>query len=312
MANTKNAANGTLSSVELFKENFETQFEDHKIETAIKYSTSILSSYCKRDFEEKEYISYLSGSGDYLLVIPNMPIKRIYDVSPDVYQGIKITLDNSVYSLNYLIDSKKIELSIIDFDGEEEIVKITFADNQRLSDIVDSLNAIPEITATLHTNDENEPSRKLRPVNGIIVSGQTDWLEFYKSDLQLKFIKEPDTDNVIRFNRKLSFGYENVYIRYLAGYKLYKTGIEEDSSSSSESEEEIMPDIPLDLSYLCNKLAFVLLNESEDGFKLGNITSERLGDYAYTKSSVEVSQVVKMLGDDKKLLDKYVYKELTW
>jgi hypothetical protein len=306
-----------LSNTTLFKQDFpNTTYTDPTIINAINLSTAILSNYCKRNFEKATYIEYLSGNGDNNLILPNYPVLKVTDISPDVYNGILITVDNTVYSCNFYSDQTSITFTVIDFDGEEVETVLLYSDFPRLSDLVTEINTIDNLTATLESTYDNEPSRKIKPDNGLIISGRQDYLCFYKADFDLKWIKEPSTDNVLRLNRQLTYGFENIYVKYSAGYVYpIEPPTSSDSSSSSSSSEEVVIEtstVPLDLTNLCNKLAYVLIGEGSDGIVGVGYKSERLGDYQYTKNDNSNSPVNQLLFEEKRILDRYIKKQLTW
>lgn len=290
-----------LSTVTLFKQDFpNTDYTDVNIGNAINLATTILENHCNRNFERKDYIDYINGSGDNSIILKNYPIVKVSDISPDIYHGIQLTVGSAVYSCNYSSTSTAITFNVIDFDGTEVESELLYATYPRMSELVVAINLLDNLTATLTSQYDNEPSRKIKPDNGLIISGQTDWISFYKSDLQLKWLLDPQTDNVIKVDRGLSFGYENVYVKYSAGY-IYPS----DSPLVSGN-------VPLDLTNICNKLVYTLLVENDEGIKSGIFKSENLGDYSYTRFDHNNSVVNQLLLDENQILSKYIYKELTW
>jgi len=290
-----------LSTITLFKRDFpNTTFADGEISSALILATDILENYCNRNFESTEYIEFPTCYSDQYIVVPNYPITKISDISPDLYNGIKISVDNTIYALNYTSDDISITFNTIELDGTETETIILYASAYKMSDLVVDINLITGVTAEIATQYGNEPSKKIKQDNGMILGGQKDWLNFYKTDLQMKWSKEYKTDNIIKVNRKL---YNELYIRYTAGYIF--------------PDDTVTPtvdgNVPNDLINVCNKLAYTLMNEgAADNLQTGIYKSEKLGDYAYTKFDNADSPVTQLLLADKDTLSKYVYKILTW
>ncbi len=301
-----------LSNTTLFKRDFpNADFTDQTIINALQLSTDILINYCNREFEYGTYTSYLSGSGDRYLILPIYPIDRVLDISTEIYDGINLTVDSGVYSATIYSDSTKLTVDITDLDGDITSTEILYADYQRMSDIVTELSAITELTVTLSSQYNNEPSRKIKPDNMIVLGGQTEYIRFYKSDLAIKFVREDKTDDVITFNRALNSGNANIYVKYRAGY-IYPVEDDGESSSSESDEVYITYTVPNDLINICNKLAYTLMTEGNaENLQTGIYKSESLGDYSYTKFDNN-SPVTQLLLADKNTLSKYVHKVLTF
>jgi len=301
-----------LSNTTLFRRDFpNTTYTDQSIINALQLSTDILINYCNREFEYGTHTSYLSGSGDNYLILPIYPIDRVLDVSTDLYNGINITVDSSVYSATIYSDSTKLTVDITDLDGDITSTYILYSLNPRMGDIADELSGITDITVTLSSQYDNEPSRKIKPDNMIILGGNTEYIMFYKSDTSIKFVKENKTDDVITFNRALNSGNANIYVKYRAGY-IYPVEEDGDSSSSESDEVYITYTVPNDLINICNKLAYTLMTEGNaENLQTGIYKSESLGDYSYTKFDNN-SPVSQLLLADKQTLSRYVRKTLTW
>lgn len=290
----------TLSTVTLFKEDFpDTTFTDQHITLNLSLATDILENYCNRQFESQEYIESVNGVGDNYIILPNYPITKISDISPDLYDGIKISVDNTIYSVGYAISNTSIIFTSIDFDGVEVETELTYATYPRMSQLSTAINSISGLSTELSTQYENEPSKKLKKDYGMIIGGQTDYLQFYKIDLQLKYSVKNKTVDVVEVNRNL---YNSTYIRYTAGY-VFPDDI---------SIPAISGTVPRDLSYVCNKLANLMLNSSVQDYTNPDLKSESLGDYSYTKFSKDTSSVISLMADEDKILSRYIRKTLTF
>lgn len=289
-----------LSTITLFKQDFTgTSYTNPQIQNALDLSTAILSNYCNRTFGTSEYIEYKEGKGDNYIVLGNYPITRVSDISPDLYNMIKIDVSNTVYALNYYSDDTSITFTVIGFNGVEVTNSIDYADYPTISQLVAEITALANITATNQSTYDNEQSKKIKPDNGMIIGGQSDWINVYKADYQTKWQIEDGTDNVVELNRNLS---GDLYVRYTAGYTLPDDTV----------DPVVAGNVPLDLSNICNKLAYVLLKENTDGVQGGIFKSEKLGDYQYTRFDNTDSPTSQLLIEENKVLSRYIYKTLTY
>jgi len=298
-----------LSTVYLYKlDNPSDTNTDANIQNALTTATSFLENYCKRNFERATYIDALDGYGTSTLVLPNYPVTAVYDVAPYIYPGPYITVSGAVYSCNYQISTVGITVSVIDFEGVETTNTLLWATYPKMSDLVTAITGLANITCSISSEYDNEPSRHMVQDNGLIISGQSDYINFYKQDTQNKYLIDPESYNMLKSICSFPFGTKNIYVKYQAGYLYFVDNV-------GHTGLTVTGTVPQDLISITNGLTGTLLSISANASKNYSLQSERLGDYSYANvlyNGKPVNEVQAYLDSVKGLLDKYIYKVLTW
>jgi hypothetical protein len=298
-----------LSTVYLYKLDHPSDTNtDGNIQTALNTATSFLENYCKRSFERTTYVDALDGYGTSTLVLPHYPVTAIYDVAPHLYQGPYITVSGSVYSCNYQISTTGITLTTISFDGVEVINTLLWSTYPKMSDLAAAITALANLTCTISSEYVNEPTRHIMQDNGLIISGQSDYLRFYKQDISNKYVIDTESYNMLKSESGFPFGVKNIYVRYQAGYLYYVDNV-------GHTGLTVTGTVPRDLVAICNGLTGTLLALSSNTAKNYSLQSESLGDYSYANvlyNGQPVNEIQAYLDSIKGLLDKYINKVLTW
>lgn len=282
---------------------------DATITQALNVATAYIENYCDRLFERANYTEYHDGYGENRIYVKQYPIISVSNVAYNLTDVISVTpTENNVYSVTYTSNDSAIVLTTNYSNAASYTNTFTFASYPTMDDINTAINNITNVSSEVISTYVNDPTYLLRPLNGIIRDGNTEWLGYYRQDNYMSWVIDPETDNVLYTSCGLPSGIKNIFIKYTAGY-IYPV------DNVGHTALDVAGTVPTDLTNLCNRLTSSIIGDMATGSTNYSLQSERLGDYSYsivTYNGIPQSTIEAFYLSYKGILDKYKRKNLTW
>ncbi len=259
-------------------------FKD-QISSIITGVSDEVQRHCARDFEKKEHLLWLDGTGSRLLFLPEYPINIIYQMSINREVGAEITFAESL-GTNANVDFDGTTLRLIDFDltGKRNVNEVTITDAQTLTNVKTAVEAFTGWSMRIDANRLNFPSQMIRRFSGFAHGAHQADLVIPLDGEQSRVDVESER-TVVRRDGVWPRGTDNVFFWFESGFVLPK----DDNDG----------DIPPGLQMIVNQIVKDVFSASRENTVL---KSERLADHAVVYDRGSITEVVQ---NRAKALEQY-------
>jgi hypothetical protein len=261
-----------LTTIYLYKQDFPSDTNtDTVIQRAIDVATSYISGYCDRLFEAATYSEYHDGYSEARLYLKQWPITTVSNLAWNITNVISVTpTESNVYSVTYTADDTDIDVTVNYSNSSSYTTTFDYATYYTMDLLNTGINSIANVSSEVVSNYGDDPSYLLRPINGVIRDGNTEWLDYYRQDNYCSWNIDPETDNVLEVSACFPRGIKNVYVRYTAGYT-YPV------DNAGHTALTVAGNVPLDLTNACSRLVSIILKDMTAGIVSGQYNREQLG-----------------------------------
>ena len=254
--------------------NITTNEFDDKLIQAINSSTSLAERMCNKVFVARDLHEFYDVDFNRYIKLRYQPVITVYEAKVGYQTTFSITYTGNGIDFRTGTYDDGMKLQSTDEDGVATNYTIPYDTYKSSKTIVDYINTLPDWSASLVINI---PSKKLSPVGmynqGTNNGSNTFQIAYPNSECLYRVDYRTGTlsfypvnayfqgSAINRSDRNwLGSGFQNVYIKYRAGYEI----------------------LPYDINQMGIQLsAFVYQNMGVDP----TLTSENIGDYSYTKGT---------------------------
>lgn len=290
----------SLSTIYLFKSSFTTDSADDQISNAINTATSYLEQYLDRNLENQEYTAVLDVY-DGLAQLEEYPVTKIKNVLNNYNDTVLVQTDDTIYQAVFSSNNTSLSITITNNIAEDTETILNYSSYANLASLSTAIDNISGITSSVLTVYESTPSKYLTPINKVMGKNAQMYLYSWVRDTNntLDYMLDPVTTRNLLIQ---DYCNRYIYVNYIAGY-IYPV------DNNDHTGLAISGNVPLDLTDICNKLSYIMLDDMSNGIKSGYYKSESLGDYSYTLSDSAKSSVDTLIMSFEDVLLKY---KKTW
>ena len=235
--------------------------DDVLIALLIARSTSAIQRYCMRDFIATDYREFHDGDGSSEIILHNFPIISVNMLGvgrQDAFQIINTSSD--AYHAFVSVSATEIQL-VVQGGTNDDDTSLTLADYGTMTLLIAAIEALnkgwgvlsPAAAYSVWAASELLPTGK-----GLRCLGEYAAVQI-PGEPEADFVTDT-TSGIIKLFGRFSPGFENITIRYSAGYS----------------------SIPADIEQICIDLTNIYYNMRNVNMIL---KSEKLGDYSYANFS---------------------------
>jgi hypothetical protein len=292
-----------LSTIYLFKLSFTTDSTDDQINNSINTATSYIEQYLDRNLENQEYTETLDVY-DGLVQLTEYPVTKIKNVLNNYNDAILVQTDDTIYQAVFSSNNTSLSITTTDNSSQDTETILNYSSYANLASLSTAIDNISGITSSVLTVYESTPSKYLSPINKIMGKSAQMYLYSWVRDTgnTLNYMLDPETTRNLLINDFCNNIYKYIYVNYLAGYIC-------PVDNSDHTALSISGNVPLDITDICNRLSYIILDDMSNGIKSGYYKSEELGDYSYTLSDSAKSSIDTLIISFEDNLSKY---KKTW
>lgn len=250
--------------------------DDVLIDRLLAEVSETIERICDRTFGTATYRTWLDGSGERCMLLPNYPITNIYMVTE--YTDDVMTLSFSGgEEASVSATSTAVLLHSVSTTGAETSTTCLLATYKTVTALATYINTLSGWTATITSSMDTRPTALLKPMwsedaaspNQATLTIASDSSKIRVSSLTQRSIER---DHGFVFPR----GRNNLFVWYVAGYTL---PVDNTGHIALTTEG----DMPAGLMYVVNSI----INEMYQSVTANQtINSERIGGYSYSRADV--------------------------
>jgi hypothetical protein len=286
-----------LSTIYLFKTAFpSTDSTNAQITTAINTSTSYIEQYLDRKLEYQEYTEVLDVY-EGLSQLTEYPIVKIKNVLNNYNDTVLVQTDDTLYQAIFSSNNTSLSITTTNNIAEDTETVLNYSSYANLASLTTAIDNISGITRSVLTVYESTPSKYLTPINKVMGKSAQMYLYSWVRDTSntLDYYLDPVTTRNLLIK---DYCNRYIYVNYIAGYT-YPV------DNGTNTGLAISGNVPIDLTDICNRLSYIILDDMNNGIKSGYYKSESLGDYSYTLSDSAKSSVESLINSFEDVLLKY-------
>ena len=180
----------------------------------------VINTHCRRHFEADDYVEYRNGNGMESMLLNEIPVIQIYNLTIGYDDAIKIENSNTDTAFStFIVASDELKLIIRGGDNAGEDT-LDFDDYTTLENLVDAINALENgwVAELVETDYSTFPVTELiiNPGERVVDENTTAYLKMPDYE-EVDYSLDPDAGMLER--QQWPTGYRNIRIDYRAGYE---------------------------------------------------------------------------------------------
>jgi len=238
----------------------------------IDQSNSLISQKCNRVFGSATYQEWVEGGGENYLILRNYPITRVFHCASNSVDLMTVE-GTGFQTATITSNSSALILTSQNTAGSTTETDLLYVDNANVSSMVTAIDLISGWDAEVLSGEDDALTSLIRPLDSgwaldekVYLAGPYQGISVRVSD---------DSDSIIERLDGCSFN-RFTFIRYIGGYTL---PVCDDVGGTLTTAGNV----PEALTLIANKIVKDTLQIIDEDV---NMSSEKLGDYGYTRSKV--------------------------